>query len=100
MVTAFDVDGYRLSYRAKTSDAVHLITLCNGTKAVAELYFRPDGTTLPSNEIVGGVIRLIYHFKDFQNIFDIVLRVRPLKVVFNSSSSVFSGLTTPQIIPL
>jgi len=99
MVTVFKMEGYLLSYATKTE--VHSITLHNSSKAVAVLFFRPDGTTLPANEIVDGIIHLFYHFKDFSIVFDLILRVKPLNVVFNPpSTSAFSGLSTPQVIPV
>ena len=100
MATAFKIEGYILSFAAKPS-VVHSITLYNSSKAVAVLYFEPDGASLQAAEIVNGIIHIFYHFKDFSTILDLILRVKPLKVVFNApSTGLFCGLTTPQIIPV
>lgn len=100
MATSFKIEGYILSYASKPSE-VHSITLYNSSKGVAVLFFRPDGSVLPNNEIVNGIIHLFYHFKDFSNVFDLILRVKPLNVVFNPpSTAAFCGLTTPQVIPV
>ena len=99
MGTSFKIEGYMVSYAAKPGE-VHMITLYNASKGVAILFFRPDGTVLPNNELVNGLIHLLYHFKDFANVFDLIQLVKPLNVVFNPpSTSAFCGLTTPQIIP-
>ena len=100
MGISIKIEGYILSYATKPG-GVHTITLHNSSKAVAVLFFKPDGTVLPDNEIVNGVIHLLYHFKDFYNVFDLLLRVKPLNVVFNApSTNAVCGLTTPQIIPV
>jgi hypothetical protein len=100
MATAIKIEGYMISYAAK-STAVHTISLFNSSKGVAILFFRPDGTPLPNNEIVDGIIHLFYYVKDFYNVFDLILRVKPLNVVFNApSTGAFSGLNTPQFIPV
>ena len=68
---------------------------------VAILFFKPDRTASPDNEIVNAIVHLLYHFKDFYNVFDLLLRVKPLNVVFNApSTGALCGLNTPQIIPV
>ena len=100
MPTSFKIEGYMLSYAAKPGE-VHSITLFNDSKGVAILFFRADGSVLPNNAIVNGIIHIFYHFKDFSNVFDVVLRVKPLNVVFNPpSTNAFCGLNTPQFIPV
>jgi len=100
MSTAFKIEGYVLTYAAKPSE-IHSIKLYNSSKIVAILFFKPDITSLPANEIVSDVIHIFYHFKDFSNVFDLILHVKPLNVVFNApSTAAICGLTTPQIIPV
>ena len=89
-----------VSYAARPGE-VHAITLFNAAKAVAVLHFRADGSVLPDNFLENGIIHILYHFKDFSNVFDLLLRVKPLNVVFNPpSTAAFCGLTTPQFIPV
>jgi len=94
------IEGYIVSYAAKAS-GVHEISLYSASKGVARVYFKPDGATLPNNEIVNGIIHLFYHFKDFSNVLDLIRNVKPLNIVFNPpSTAAFCGLNNPQVIPV
>ena len=100
MATAFKVEGYILSYSARPTP-VHTITIHSASKGVAILFFRPDGTALPANEIADGIIHLFYQAKEFPIVLDLIQHVKPLNVVFNPpSTGAFSGLNTPQVIPV
>ena len=100
MATALKVEGYILSYSARPTP-VHTITIHSASKAVAILHFRPDGSVLPANEMANGIIHLFYQAKEFSVVLDLIQKVKPLNVVFNPpSTGAFSGLNTPQIIPV
>ena len=100
MATLFKVEGYMLPYSAKPPQ-VHSITIHSSSKPVAVLHFRPYGSALPPNEIETGIIHLFNQVKEFSDVLYLIQRVKPLNVVFNApSTGAFSGLNTPQVIPV
>jgi hypothetical protein len=90
------IDEYEIIYSANTF--YPRIELNSGGKAIGQLIFRPNGSSLPLDTATGGLISLNYHRDDFENVVDLLRHEKPMYLLFNGSGTTFeNGIkTTPE----
>jgi hypothetical protein len=69
------IDEYEVMYSANTF--APSIGLKSSNNLIATLYFRPNGSALPPDDMVNNQVLLYYHLDDYQNIVDLLETIVP-----------------------
>jgi hypothetical protein len=96
------IDNYVVVYHLKNAPK---IALFSGNKPLGSLYFKPVGSTLPSNSYstppASGYpyVELYYYLDEFQNVIDVLRNEKPLWLFYTimamgTSTVLKSGLQT------
>jgi hypothetical protein len=95
MTQTTKVDKYQVLYSANTF--VPRVQLFNAGKQIGELYFQPDGSTLPPDKMSGTIVQLFYHREDYENVIDLLRNQQPIYLWYNGSGGGFeNGIKTFQ----
>jgi hypothetical protein len=87
------IDEYEVMYSANTF--APSIGLKNSNNFIATLYFRPNGSALPPDDMVNNQVLLYYHLEDYQNIVDLLRNDRSMYLLYNGSGGGFeNGIQT------
>ncbi len=71
------------------------IWLRNGASSIGQLIFKPNGSALPADSMVGSQVNLYYHLDDFQNTIDLLRNEKPMYLLYSGSGSGFeNGIKT------
>ncbi len=71
------------------------IWLRNGTTALGQLIFQPNGSALPADSMVNGQVNLYYHLDDFHNTLDLLRNEKPMYLLYSGSGGGFeNGIKT------
>jgi hypothetical protein len=80
-VTLTKIDEYEVMYSAnKFPPRIWLKAV--GGKFIGQLIFKPNGTALPQDAMVGGQANLYYHLEDFQNTIDLLRNEKPMYLLW------------------
>lgn len=89
------IDSYEVMYSA--NKFAPRIWLKNGTNYIGQLIFKPNGTTLPQDNLVSGQVNLYYHLEDFANTLDLLRNESPMYLLYSGSGAGFeNGIKTTQ----
>jgi len=79
-------DAYRIWHGTGTSTDVH-IRCIHGNTTVGNIYFKPDGTNMPSNSRTSrGVLNLYYSISRFNEIITTLRYEKPLWIWFDTDT--------------
>jgi hypothetical protein len=89
------IDEYEVMYSANTF--VPRIWLKNSNRFIGQLIFKPNGTSLPADNMAGGQVNLYYHLEDYHNAIDLLRNEGPMYLLYNGSGPGFeNGIKTTQ----
>jgi hypothetical protein len=89
------IDTYEVMYSA--NGFVPRIWLKGGGKLIGQLIFKPNGATLPADNIVNNQINLYYHLDDYQNAIDLLRNEAPMYLLYSGSGGGFeNGIKTTE----
>lgn len=62
--------------------------------------FKPNGSSLPPDNMVGGQVNLYYHLDDYYNAIDLLRNEGPMYLLYSGSGPGFeNGIkTTPEVV--
>ena len=87
------IDSYEIMYSANMF--YPRIALKKGSVYIGELYFKPNGSGLPPDDMKSGRALLYYHLDDFQNVIDLLRNESPMYLLYNGSGGGFeNGIKT------
>jgi hypothetical protein len=97
-MTLTKIDEYEVMYSANTF--VPRIWLKNSNKFVGQLIFKPNGASLPPDNMVGGQVNLYYHLEDYHNAIDLLRNEGPMYLLYSGSGlGNENGIkTTPEVV--
>lgn len=92
------IDTYFVMYSANSF--IPRVELKSGGIYVGQLLFKPNGAALSADSMVGSVIRLYYHFDDYDNVMDLLRNEAPIYLWYNGSGPGFeNGIrTTDEVV--
>jgi hypothetical protein len=89
------IDEYEVVYAANAFD--RRIWLKNSVKFIGQLIFKPNGASLPPDNMAGDQVNLYYHLEDFHNAIDLLKNEGPMYLLYAGSGPGFeNGITTTQ----
>ena|ERR1051325_8583357 len=74
------------------------IALMHGNNFVGQLFFKPDGVTLPADGIVNGLVYLYYHLSDFRNIMELLRSDKGTWLSYGGAAAENSIRTSPDLV--
>jgi len=86
-----EITGYDVIYSSNTFP--RRIGLLNGNNFVGQLFFMPDGSTLPADGPIGGQVSLYYHLEDFENALALLSQEKVFYLFYNGPGNE-NGITT------
>ncbi|HEY7569934.1 MAG TPA: hypothetical protein VH796_01070 [Nitrososphaeraceae archaeon] len=97
-MTLTKIDEYEVMYSANTF--VPRIWLKNNNKFIGQLIFKPNGASLPVDNMVGSQVNLYYHLEDYNNAIDLLRNEGPMYLLFSGSGPGFeNGIkTTSEVV--
>jgi hypothetical protein len=98
MATKTLIDTYEVFYSA--NKFIPRIWLYNKGKPIGNLYFHPNGSTLPEDTMSVGQAMLFYHLEDFKNIIDLLRNEKPMYLFYAGSGPGFENaiMTDPELV--
>jgi len=81
--TTTKISEYEVMYSSNTF--VPRIWLKSGGAYIGQLIFRPDGSVLPPDSMVGNQVNLYYHLEDFQNCIDLLRNENPVYLLWSGT---------------
>lgn len=87
------IDKYIVIYSANRF--VPRIGLRSGNKWIGQLIFKPNGSTLPADNMSGNQVNLYYHLDDYQNAIDLLRNESPMYLLYSGSGPGYeNGIST------
>lgn len=92
-----EIDAYEILYSANTFSP--RIGLKNKKAYIGQMVFKPNGSVLPADKLIGTQPQIYYHLDDFHNALDILRNEKPVYLFFNGTGGGFeNGIRTTEEI--
>lgn len=90
-----EIDAYEIFYSANTF--APRIGLKSRKMYIGQMVFKPNGSVLPADKLLGTQPQIYYHLDDFQNALDILRNEKPVYLFFSGTGGGFeNGIRTTE----
>jgi hypothetical protein len=92
-MTTTRIDDYQVMY--SSNKFVPRVWLKSGDTFIGQLFFNPNGSSLPQDGMAGNQVNLYYHLEDFDNVIKLLRSEKAVYLLFNGSGPGFeNGIQT------